>query len=340
MEYLYDVFISYSSHDQKIVEGICAYLEQHRIRCFVAYRDIPAGVVWAGAIVDGLDSSRMMLVVFSDSFNSSKQVDREIELASEDNKPILTFRISNDDFKGAKKYYLKNINWIDAFPDPEHSFGPLLNNVCRLLGIEPQTKPTDTTSSLKKESHKVEKKAEKPNVVSKDNRPSEEWFDPAHLDSMSDSKKVAYLRKLSEQDNAEAQFNEIIKWYRKAADQGDAAAQNNLGLIYDEGLGVKQDYAEAVKWYRKAAEQDNARAQDNLGTMYYNGHGVKQDYAEAVKWYRKAADQGYAAAQCDLGYMYYKGLGVKRDYDEAVKWYFKAAEQGDDVALNNLGLIL
>ena len=132
----YDVFISYSSHDQKIVEGLCAYLEQHKIRCFVAYRDIPRGVVWARAIVDALDESRMMLVVFSEHFNNSDQVDREIELASEDKKPILTFRISDETFKGAKKYYLKNLNWIDAFPDPQAVFGDVAINVAKLLSIK------------------------------------------------------------------------------------------------------------------------------------------------------------------------------------------------------------
>lgn len=141
----YDVFISYSSHDQKVVEGLCAYLEQHKIRCFVAYRDIPRGVVWARAIVEALDESRMMVVVFSEHFNNSDQVDREIELASEDKKPILTFRITNDAFKGAKKYYLKNINWIDAFPNPEQVFGSLANNVARLLGLDLEVaKPTPT----------------------------------------------------------------------------------------------------------------------------------------------------------------------------------------------------
>ena len=132
----YDVFISYSSHDQKVVEGLCAYLEQHKIRCFVAYRDIPRGVVWARAIVEALDESRMMVVVFSDHFNNSDQVDREIELASEDRKPILTFRITDDAFKGAKKYYLKNINWIDAFPNPAELFGSVADNVAKLLDME------------------------------------------------------------------------------------------------------------------------------------------------------------------------------------------------------------
>jgi len=136
----YDVFISYSSKDQKVVEAMCAYLEQHKVRCFVAYRDIPVGVVWARAIVEALEESKMMVVVFSEEFNLSDQVDREIEIASEDKKPILTFRISDAMFKGAKKYYLKNINWIDAFPHPERVFDALLDSVCRLIG-RPLSKP-------------------------------------------------------------------------------------------------------------------------------------------------------------------------------------------------------
>ncbi len=67
--------------------------------------------------------------------------------------------------------------------------------------------------------------------------------------------------------------------------------------MYDNGQGVPQDYAEAVKWYRMAAEQGDAKAQSNLGFMYDNGQGVPQDYAEAAKWFRLAAEQGDADAQ-------------------------------------------
>ena len=83
----------------------------------------------------------------------------------------------------------------------------------------------------------------------------------------------------------------------QAAAQGYAIAQNNLGVMYDNGEGVPQDAAEALKWYRKAAEQGYAKAQYNLGAMYYIGDGVPQDYAEAVKWIRKAAKQGHDGAR-------------------------------------------
>jgi len=124
----------------------------------------------------------------------------------------------------------------------------------------------------------------------------------------------------------------------KEALEGDAKAQFLLGVMYDIGEGVVQDYKEAVKWYRKAANQGDAKAQFNLGTMYFNGEGVVQDYKEAVKWYRKAANQGYANAQFNLGTMYYIGEGVVQDPKEAVKWFRKAANQGDAKAQFSLGL--
>jgi len=130
-----------------------------------------------------------------------------------------------------------------------------------------------------------------------------------------------------------------VKWYRKAAEQGNVEAQHNLGVMYANGQGVKQDFAEAGTWYRKAAEQGFAAAQNNLGVMYANGRGVKQDFAEAVKWYRKAAEQGDANAQYNFGAMYDNGQGVKQDNAEAAKWYRKAAEQGYANAQYGLGLM-
>jgi S1-C subfamily serine protease len=135
------------------------------------------------------------------------------------------------------------------------------------------------------------------------------------------------------QDDAEA-----VKWYRKAADQGDAVAQNNLGACYDNGQGVPQDHAAAVRWFRSAAEQGFAGAQYGLGVCYANGRGVPQDDVEAVKWWRKAAEQGDAQAQHNLGCCYANGQGVSQDYVEAVRWYRKAAAQGFADAQANLGV--
>ncbi len=116
------------------------------------------------------------------------------------------------------------------------------------------------------------------------------------------------------------------------AGQGDARAQYNLGVMYENGDGVVQDYKEAVKWYRLAAEQGIAEAQTELGFFHFTGKGVVQDYKEAVKWYRLAAVQGYAEGQYRLGL-------VVQDDKEKVKWYRLAAEQGHAGAQYNLGIM-
>ena len=136
-------------------------------------------------------------------------------------------------------------------------------------------------------------------------------------------------------------YYEAVKWYRKAAEQGHAGAQNLLGVCYIKGQGVTQDYYEAVKWYRKAAEQGNADAQNNLGVRYAEGQGVTQDYYEAVKWCRKAAEQGNANAMSWMGYFFENGKGVTKDLQEAIRWYKLGAEKGEDFskkALERLGV--
>ena len=100
---------------------------------------------------------------------------------------------------------------------------------------------------------------------------------------------------------ASAQTAQDVAALRKQAQAGDASAQNNLGVMYEDGTGVPQDDTQAVAWYRKAADQGDASAQYNLGLMYANGTGVPQDDTQAVAWTRKAADQGNASAQANLG---------------------------------------
>ena len=107
----------------------------------------------------------------------------------------------------------------------------------------------------------------------------------------------------------------------------DAQTQFTLGWMYNNGKGVAKLGFEAAHWYRKAADQGHADAQNNLGVMYYNGEGVRKDSAKAVKWYRKAADQGNARALFNLGLWYHKGEDVRKNYAEAVKWRRKAAER-------------
>ena len=124
-------------------------------------------------------------------------------------------------------------------------------------------------------------------------------------------------------------YKTAFSFYKKAAEQGELAAQFNVGLYYDVGKGVAQDDAEAVRWYKLAAAQGYSSAQYNLGAIYANRKGVIQDDAEAVRWYELAAAQGNSIAQHNLGAMYANGKGVLQDDLQAHMWMNLAAVSGD-----------
>jgi len=172
-------------------------------------------------------------------------------------------------------------------------------------------------------------------------------------------------------------FSDTSAPFRKAAEQGNADAQYNLGVLYYEeweGQGVPQDdtqvalwrrtirawrawinsadpynrrYTQAVYWFRKAAEQGDADAQYALGNLYNYGHGPLStelimhghtaQVGQAALWYRKAAEQGDADAQDALGDLYDSDQGELQDYEQAAFWYRRAAEQGDADAQESLG---
>jgi TPR repeat protein len=90
---------------------------------------------------------------------------------------------------------------------------------------------------------------------------------------------------------------------------------------------------------RPLADQGDAQAQYNLGVFYENGQGVPPNDAEAVKWYHKAAEQGYGDARYNLGAMFLKGLGVPQNYVQAHMWFNLAAMAGDQGAAQNRGLV-
>lgn len=147
-----DIFISYSSEDLDIVKKVVSFLEANGYRCFVSYRDIPVGTVWASAIAEALETCRMMVAVYSGAYNQSKQVDREIELCCDtEQKPIVTFRLSNEPMKGAKKFFLKNLNWINAYCNYESCLPQLLDAVVQNIGsISERTKDNDKTNREEK----------------------------------------------------------------------------------------------------------------------------------------------------------------------------------------------
>ena len=122
-------------------------------------------------------------------------------------------------------------------------------------------------------------------------------------------------------------YKTAYRLFKPMAEQGNADAQFELGLMHFNGHGVPQDWEESAKWHRKAADQGHAPGQFALGQMYEAGHGVPQDWDKAVKWQSKAAEQGYAFAQFALGEMYEAGHGVPKDYVLADMWFSLAVSR-------------
>ncbi len=90
-------------------------------------------------------------------------------------------------------------------------------------------------------------------------------------------------------------FATALREWRPLAEQGDADAQYNLGLMYDKGYGVPQDYVQARQWYEKAAAQGLADAQVGLGMLYRKGQGVAQNFVQAHMWFNLSSGNGERA---------------------------------------------
>src|SRR5215831_2412512 len=130
-----------------------------------------------------------------------------------------------------------------------------------------------------------------------------------------------------------------LEWWHARAAEGHAIEQAFLGILYENGVSVPQDYAKAAKWYEQAAIQGYVPAQVGLGLLYAEGTGVPQDYGKARQWFEKAAAQGYAEAQYSLGLLYYLGNGVAKDYATARHWFEQAVNQGDAWGQHDLGML-
>lgn len=150
------------------------------------------------------------------------------------------------------------------------------------------------------------------------------WIQPATADTVVDNEG----RKCVHEAIENKKFQEAFKQACKMADHDCGYSQCLLGIMYENGVGVKQNISTAVEWYQKAATKGIAEAQYRLGRLYYVGKEVKRDPKKAAEWFNKAAEQGVGQAQFYLGKMYLKGDGVPRELRKARRWLHLAADRG------------
>ena len=133
----FDAFISYSSKDKTTADAACAGLESAGVRCWIAPRDIRAGTEYAAGIVEGIDTCRIMVLIFSSSANASPQIRREIERAVSKGLTIVPFRIEDIAPTKAMEYYLGSIHWLDALTPPlSKHLGQLVEQVRANLQVD------------------------------------------------------------------------------------------------------------------------------------------------------------------------------------------------------------
>lgn len=331
-----DIFISYSRKDTAVADRICKALDSAGISYFIDRQGIAGGMEFPELLAQAIVDCKIFLFIASSNSYASDYTRNEITFAFNRKRKMLPYIIDGSTLPLALEFTFSRINWRTIEEHPVETV--LVNDLLTLLG-----RPTVTTSG----SATVSPSVSEPQLS------AEEMYRRGYAayEAKRYGEAVEWYRKAAEQGNAYAQYNlgncyyygngvpqdntEAAKWYRKSAEQGNADAQYMLGELAD-------DFEDAVEWYLKAAEQGNADAQYELGGCYRYGHGVQRNLSEAVKWYLKAAERGSMMAQYEAGRYYYSGLGgLPKDVDEAVKWYRKAAAQGHCAAqstLRKLGL--
>jgi TPR repeat protein len=134
-------------------------------------------------------------------------------------------------------------------------------------------------------------------------------------------------------------YDRAVFWFKEAATSGVANAQYNLGVLYQQGLGVPKDIPKTVQWYRAAAKKNHPEAQYNLGIASIEGIGTPYDAKQAAVYFENAANAGIMEAGYNLGLIHENGLLGDPTPKEAIYWYNKAAESGSPeakAALNQL----
>jgi hypothetical protein len=337
----HDVFISYSSKDKVTADAVCATLERHGIRCWIAPRDILPSAEWGASIINAIGASKVMVLIFSANANGSPQILREVERAVNRGVAILPFRIEDVPPKESLEYFIGAVHWLDALTPPlESHIGELAGTIQLLLSrMEAKAAPSEPEGPVPEfpasavptpqTSRKKRVFVGAAVIVFSAAVALLQLKGPTNPKDQYDLAEKYYRGQGGEAPN----YQKAVRWYRNSAEQGFADAQASLAHMYANELGVAKDEVEAAKWYRRAAEQGHRNAQVKLAFINEEGHGVKQDLSEARRWYGEAASKGDAFAQNKLGRLH-EG---EKDFFKAFFWYEKAAAQYDANGQYNLG---
>lgn len=372
----YQIFISHSSKDRDFAWDLSVNLEREGFNCWIAPRDIPAGRKYELAIMEGIDTCPVMVVVCSSNINDSDYVMDEINAAKRRDKLIISvFTEKGFSFSPVYEFLLSRYQWIEIWDGDikahlDKIITAVSNEIKPICKSNSHSFRTTTEAGAIASVQSVNTDGGLNNVdsIRKMAAKGDTWSqyilarmygsgyilngsysEAVKLYKLASSKGHLMARSVlhslvpSEEDVSD---DDLGQWLEKNydkfliwADEDNPIAQCDIGWMYQYGKGRKQSYKDAVEWYRKSASQGYARAQNILGVMYRDGIGIEQSFENALNLFKKAADQNYARAQYHIALMYHNGQGVEQSDLTAVSYLKCAADQGHPMAQNFLGYL-
>ena len=314
-------------------EGITCFISERNLE------DLEIGEKFEHALTSAIESTKLFLLISSyAAFDSSSEnyVLYEMSEAKRLDKPNAEFRIQNIDRATESKAgvytdYFDGCQYIDAYPTPSD----MLDRLALQLKDKLERIKQAGGGENYREAERLRAAAEMAAEIERLKAEKAEY--EKRLAGL--SKREEKIVGNTDTERSEGEADAVFGYEKKTETVQSGGEDNyNLALDYEHGRnGKKKDKAKAVYYYMKAAEEGNALAQLNLGVCYEYGDGIKQNLGKAVALYVSASERGNAKAQCNLGYCYFNGVGVGKDIKKAVLWYDKAAKAGNVRAMNNLG---
>ena len=294
------IFISYAHKDSDKVIPMIQALQDRGFRVWFD-AGIEAGSEWPAYIAMHLSNCGCFIPFLTPNYMASDNCRQEIYFALRKKRTLLPVYLEEAELDIGLEMQLSPIQALML----QKSMGTdaLLQEMCKSAKLQP---------CMGKAPAPTAKPTPKPAPAS---QPAPKPSTPAELYQQG--------KKLYDK----SRYTEAFPLLQKAAEQGYADAQFQLGWCYFCGNGVTQNMKIATEWYRKAADLGHAKAQCELAYCYFKGHGVSSSDAEAFKWYQKAAELGFAKAQYELARCYKFGYGVTQDPKQALYWMQKAAQQ-------------
>lgn len=170
--------------------------------------------------------------------------------------------------------------------------------------------------------------------VEKDMDKAKEWFDKIIAKGFGIG-----FRGMGECFKEGKDYVRAMEWYKKGFENGDADCACNVGLMFEQGLGVRQDYGKAAEWYQKGVDNSDVSSMGGLASLYYRGEGIPKDEEKARELINKAEKVANDNDCFFLGYCYDNGFIVGQDYNKAYEYYMRSADADNENAMYSLAML-